>query len=152
MSRKGIVLLTKTVVETLGILALFLFVIFLFIGRHLELDVIMNETSYKRNGIILANVISAYPRLIVVENGRMLKGVFDSEKIEEIDKKLLYEEISYPGTTYTITINSITGKTWEIEEDDVKFEEKFRGKFPIAIKEDGGIKAGVMEIVFGERK
>lgn len=161
MSRKGIVLLTKSMIESLVIIALILFVIFLFIGRYFQMEVVLEEESYARLGIQLAHALLSYPRLTAEEGGRILKGVFDEEKIkrlhqEKSEREKLYQDISLShatNVTYKIRIKLITGEEYLIEKELpplTRLEIKFDEIVPIAVKIGEEKRAGIMEVFLGD--
>jgi hypothetical protein len=159
MSKKGIVLLTKSMIESLVIIALILFVTFAFIGRYFQMEVVLAEESYARLGIQLANILLSYPGLMAEEGGRMSKGIFDYQKIQKLAtdndaKRRLYEEISLPESTsltYEIVIYNLTSEEFRIENllPGTEFIEKFKEKFPIAVKIGLEKRPYIMEIVLG---
>jgi hypothetical protein len=160
MSKKSIALFSKEMIESLVIIALILFVIFLFIGHYLQMEVVLAEETCARLGIQLANILLSHPGLIAEEGERMSKGIFDYQKIQKLAtdndaKRKLYEEISLPESTsltYKVVIYNPVSEEFRIEKElppGTEFIEKFKEKFPIVVKIGLEKKPYIMEVILG---
>ncbi|MEM5815067.1 MAG: hypothetical protein QXD89_01085 [Candidatus Aenigmatarchaeota archaeon] len=114
-SLKGIVITFSAVLEGLFFIGIIALIYWLFLSKYLELHVSMEEFKVERKSILLANALISSEKIVVVEEGKVSRGVFDAEKLDKFfvksndllaDIKLLLNQVDM-GISYPNSINLV---------------------------------------------
>lgn len=114
---KGIVLTFSAVIEGLFIIGVLGFLYWFFLSRFVNIRVSIDETLTERHAINLANVLMSSEKLAYEENGKISRGILDSNKLDSVFIKkddiagrttfLLQPKdigIGYPNTLNLVTV------------------------------------------------
>jgi hypothetical protein len=149
--KKGFALSTQEVFNVLAIIGLIIVVVYIFKGSYFDMTVFVEGSEDMRRMIALGNILLSSPELVVVEDGRNIRGVIDASKLTNLNRNVFYQEILYPGTVYGFEIKDIVDGTTvgSITVDNVQADVMYEKNFPLAIKySENKIKPGVLELKY----
>ena len=147
---KGIVLTFVEALTSLLILILIIYALFVYKSNYYSVNFIVSSNEDERKTIILSQILLSSPYLCVEDDGRLLRGVFDVEKLKNIPNDLR-DDVNYPHSTYEFTIKDIeTNKDWSFNlGEDVEADHEYDVTIPVAIRySNGNVNFGKMELKF----
>lgn len=122
---KGIALSLAEILFGLVTVGIALMIIFTFYAKYFDIQVFVKSNEVDRHTIDVSQVILSSPLLVYKENEdtefeRNLRGVFDEEKIRNLDSNQFLSEISYPNSILTVVIADLeTKNAWSYVGKDI---------------------------------
>lgn len=104
-----------TAIFAIGAIAL---VYFLFFGKYLDLNIIVESNEVERHAIDSAQLLMSSKRLIysesVLGDDRYHRGIFEKTKLDLVPIEYLEDIVGYPNSASSIEIKNLeTGESWE---------------------------------------
>lgn len=149
---KGIVLTTTEVMNTLAIIALIIFAIFIWKATYFDFNLIVKDQENYRRLFALGEILQSYPNLASTEDGRLEKGIIDINKLNALvsDSRELYQDVLYPNTSYSFRVIDLKrDESWEVSPGEIESDLEYEKKFPIAVRRSNDeINFGILELKF----
>ena len=108
---KGLVFGLQQYIASVFLLVMIVYVVFMWHSSYFDLNFMVSVADEQRKTINLAQIILSSPKIAVIENERLERGVMDSNKLNSIGN--VCGEALYPKTSYQLTVRDlVNGNTW----------------------------------------